>query len=413
MSRAAHVAVRRSVVVAIGAAALGGAVLAATPATPAMHRAPAYATGLTATVSSLLATMHVPGAVVMVRTPSGNYQRAFGTRVRGGTVPVRLTDDFRIGSNTKTMTGTVILQLVQDRQLRLTDPISRYVQGVPNGRHITITELLDMRSGLYYYSESLALNRSLDEHPGRVFSPAQLLRMAFAHWPYFAPDAPTTRTPTRCCWAWSSSGSPVIRSGRSSLPGSSGRSGSPGRYFRRRPTGGFRHRLRGYMYSTNVATITSAVLPPAEQAAANAGTLLPNDVTAENPSWGWTAGAGISNAPNLVRYVQALVGGGLLDPAMQRLRLASPRPIDPSQPDSPAYGLAIATFGPLYGHTGELPGYQTFMGYDPVHRVTVVVLCSLSAAPDGTPPANAIAKIIIGRIYGASGTAGSPTTATQ
>jgi D-alanyl-D-alanine carboxypeptidase len=167
------------------------------------------------------------------------------------------------------------------------------------------------------------------------------------------------------------------------------------------------------MYGTNVETISSAVLPPAQQAAADAGTLLPNDVTNDNPSWGWTAGAGISTAPDLVRYVQALVGGGLLDPALQRLRLASVRPVDPTQPDGPEYGLGIAKFGPLYGHTGELPGYQSFMGYDPVHKVTVVVLTSLSAAPDGTPPANAISKLIIGRIYGAPSTAGSATTGTQ
>jgi D-alanyl-D-alanine carboxypeptidase len=67
----------------------------------------------------------------------------------------------------------------------------------------------------------------------------------------------------------------------------------------------------------------------------------------------------------------------------------------------------------LYGHTGELPRYRSFMGYDPVHKVTLVVVASLSAAPDGTPPANAISKLILGRIYGPSGGTGSPTTATQ
>ena len=409
---------RLPVVVALllGATVAGGRWAASAPASVAgAHRTPAYEVGLTSSIASMLTTMHVPGAVVMVRTPSGNYSRAFGTRTVGGTKPIRLGDTFRIGSNTKTMTGTVILQLVQEHRLALTDPISKYVGGVPNGRHITITELLDMRSGLYNYSESLGLNQALDANPARAFSPGELLKIAFAHEPYFSPNQGyhysntntvllgltierLTRRPVASAFA-----------ARIFRPLGLTRTVFPARRSLALPAP-FAH---GYMYGTNVETISTSVLSPAQQAAANAGTLRPGDQTHGNPSWGWTAGAGISNGYDLVRYVRALVGGGLLDPAMQRLRLASVRPVDPRQPNGPEYGLGIAKFGPLYGHTGELPGYQTFMGYDPVRKITVVVLTSLSAAPDGTPPANVISKLIMGRIYGPTSVGGSPTTPTQ
>ena len=160
---------------------------------------------------------------------------------------------------------------------------------------------------------------------------------------------------------------------------------------------------RGYMYGTNVETISSQVLPEAQQAAARAGTLKPYDQTNVNPSWAWTAGAGISTAEDLARFVPALVDGGLLAAPLQRQRLDSIRPRDPSDPASPGYGYALAQFGPMYGHTGELPGYNSFMGHDPVRQNTVVTWTNLNAAPDGRAPAIELARTIIGELAGAGG----------
>jgi hypothetical protein len=39
------------------------------------------------------------------------------------------------------------------------------------------------------------------------------------------------------------------------------------------------------------------------------------------------------------------------------------------------------------------------MGYDPVRKIAVVVWTTLPAAPDGTAPASAMAKTIIGELY--------------
>ena len=72
---------------------------------------------------------------------------------------------FRIGSVTKTFTGTVILQAAQRGALALDDPVSRFRPGVPNGQQITIAQLLSMRSGLYDYAQARALNRTMDRQP--------------------------------------------------------------------------------------------------------------------------------------------------------------------------------------------------------------------------------------------------------
>jgi D-alanyl-D-alanine carboxypeptidase len=156
----------------------------------------------------------------------------------------------------------------------------------------------------------------------------------------------------------------------------------------------------GYMYGTNVSTLKTERLPRAQLRRAREGTLKPHDVTNSNPSWAGAAGAVISTARDMTVWGRALTDGSLLDRKWQRLRLDSPRPADPKQNGSAGYGLAIAKFGPLYGHTGELPGFQTFLGSDPRRRLTLIIWSNLNASPEGDAPATEIAKAMIGLLYG-------------
>jgi Beta-lactamase len=87
---------------------------------------------------------------------------------------------------------------------------------------------------------------------------------------------------------------------------------------------------------------------------------------------------------------------------MQAKRIASLQSTDLAQPDAPQYGLAIAKFGALYGHTGEVPGFNTFAGTDPQHKVTIVVWVNLHPTADGRAAATLIAKGLIDEMYGSS-----------
>ena len=138
-------------------------------------------------VTAMAREMLVPGAAALVRSPAGEISTTYGTATVGDRVPVSLADHVRIGSITKTWTGTVILQQAHEGKLSLGDPVSKFRPDVPDGDHITIAELLNMRSGLYNYSETRELNEIGDSNPQKVWNPDELLALAYSHPPYFPP----------------------------------------------------------------------------------------------------------------------------------------------------------------------------------------------------------------------------------
>jgi D-alanyl-D-alanine carboxypeptidase len=138
-------------------------------------------------VEAIAKELLLPGAMVLLRTPQGEFAFGYGATELGGTTPPRADTHFRAASNTKTMTAAVIVLLVQEGKLRFDDPVSKYVEGVPNGDNITIGELLKMRSGLYNYTSAPELAESLDHDPARVWTPQELLAIAFKRPPLFTP----------------------------------------------------------------------------------------------------------------------------------------------------------------------------------------------------------------------------------
>jgi D-alanyl-D-alanine carboxypeptidase len=129
----------------------------------------------------------IPGAMVLLRTPQGDFTAASGTTQRNTKNPPCADTYFRIASNTKTMTAAVIMQLAHESKLGLNDSVSKYVPGVPNGDNITIAQLLEMRSGLYNYTNDPIISATIDTDPAKVWTPAELLAIAFAHPANFPP----------------------------------------------------------------------------------------------------------------------------------------------------------------------------------------------------------------------------------
>lgn len=362
---------------------------------------PVNVPALEATLAGLAAEMNVPGAVMLLRTPEGEFTVTYGQRGLDDPTPVTVNDHIRIGSNTKTWTGSAILQMVQEGKIALDDPVSQYRRDVPNGEDITIEELLNMRSGLFNYSTTFVLNDTLDKEPQRVWQPDELLAIAYPLPPYFAPGQ---------SYHYSNTNTVLLGLIAEQIDGKPLETIFKDRFFR--PLGLDDTLLppkdsnaipephpRGYMYTNNVITLATNAIPPDLVFAANNGTLKPNDQTDVNPSWGWAAGAGVSTAPDLADWVEAMTTGKILNPELQKIRMESLRPQSADNPQGALYGLGIAQFGPMYGHTGELPGFNTFMGSDPVNKVTLIVWTNLAPAPDGRDPATTIARALLRQIY--------------
>ena len=341
----------------------------------------------------------IPGIVILVRSPKGDWSAVLGTAQLGTNKPWTLNDHFRVGSITKTMTGTVILQLAQEGKLALTDPVGKFIPGVPNGDKITIANLAEMRSGLFNYTADPKFNLMLDQEPKKAWKPAEMLRIAFSHPVNAAPDTE---------FEYSNTNTVLLGLIIEKLTGMSASDAFAKRIFE--PLGLKQTSLprqsewalpnphpQGYQFLTNAAVVGSYAVPKDKLAAALDGSLKPLNYTDSSPSWGWTAGNAISTAGDLATYAKALVGGGLLDPKMQKIRLDSVRPMNASV----GYGLAIAQFGPMYGHNGELPGFSSFMAYDPKTQTTLVIGANLTADPtNGENAATELAKKALGVLYG-------------
>lgn len=361
---------------------------------------------LQATVDSAAREMMIPGVVVEVRTPQGRFTATSGTTRRGADVPPEGDTRFRIASITKTMTSAVIVQLAQEGRLRFGDPISTYVPGVPNGGNITIDQLLRMRSGLYGYTNDPGFAATLDAHPDKVWTPQEVLDIAFRHPPEFPPgtayDYSNTNYALLGLVAEKVGGKPLGQAFRERLftPLALRATSLPAATDTSIPEP-FSH---GYMYGGSGYALVDKPYPPDVQAAAEAGTLQPHDYTNQNSSYATAAGGAISTADDLATWIRALVGGRVFDPEFQRRWLDSPQATDPAQPSAPQYGWGIErqTFAPdatMYFHFGELPGFNSFSGYDPGNEVTVVIWSNLTVAPDSRPTANVLLVKVLEQIY--------------
>ena len=63
------------------------------------------------TVEATAKELMLPGTMVLLRTPQGEFVFGHGATELGGTTPPRADTHFRIASNTKTMTAAVIVLL--------------------------------------------------------------------------------------------------------------------------------------------------------------------------------------------------------------------------------------------------------------------------------------------------------------
>jgi CubicO group peptidase (beta-lactamase class C family) len=98
------------------------------PAVPASS-ADARFDQVAAAVEARMRELGVPGAALGILADGQIRTRAFGVTNADHPLPVTADTLFQIGSISKTFTGTAIMRLVDQRKLRLDDPVRKYIPG--------------------------------------------------------------------------------------------------------------------------------------------------------------------------------------------------------------------------------------------------------------------------------------------
>ncbi|MEU0673611.1 serine hydrolase domain-containing protein [Streptomyces sp. NPDC006172] len=332
-------------------------------------------------VQRVLKETGAPGVSVGIWTPDrGEYVKSFG--VADKDTGQKMTPDLymRIGSETKTFTVTALLQLVDQGRIGLDDTIGKYIAGVPNGDEITLRQLAGMRSGLFNYSEDPDFFKALTSDPRRPFTPQQLLDYSFKHPVLFPPGEKFYYCNTNLILL----GLVVEKiSGRSLA-----------QYIQDRvldPVG-----LKHSLFPTG----NEFPSPHAQGYTNQTATGKVENSTDWNPSWGWAAGAMISDLDDLRVWARTVAtgelpdGGRLISPALQKQRLTTP----PTTIPGAGYGLGIFDVQGWIGHNGSLPGYESLTIYLPSARTTLVVVLNTDIGQDNQEPStlfgDAITKII-------------------
>ena len=351
----------------------------------AFGRSSPRAAALTSAINRVMRQASIPGAIVGVwQRGADAYVKAFGVRNKTPRRPMSTDLYMRIGSETKTFTVTALLQLVDQGKVRLDDPISKYVAGVPDGNAITLRELAEMRSGLFDYLSNPAFLPALGSHPRRGWTPQQLLAYSFSKPLVFAPGTSYQYANTNFVLlglvVQKVSHQPVavyikqhilkpLRLTHTSLP-TGAAFPSP--------------HAQGYTYVS-----PECVLAGRCRRIVNA--------TSWNLSWGWAAGAMVSTLGDLRRWARAVATGKLLSPATQKQRLR----FIATGTEGYGYGLGLMNINGWIGHSGLIPGYQSLTSYLPSQQATIVVLINTGFIGSPHEPVlllgQAITKIITPR----------------
>ena len=301
-----------------------------------------------------LMELGIPGAQVNVngRTAAAGVADIATER------PMRPTLAFRAGSVTKSFTATVVLQLIAEGRLRLSDTVERRLPGVlPYGDAVTVRALLQHTSGVpdYWEAGPDPLNISFVNDAAvraQTYTPYQLLERISDQPPDFAAGSrveysntnyvllgliveaatkkPLDREVTRRILRPLHLHDTKFPTMRTALP---------------RPF------TRGYSYLFDADNL------PAE------GPLV--DVTEYNPSGLWAMGNVVSTLDDLRTFYGALLGGRLL-PAHLTALMKQTRPNQTAEwPEGIGMGLGLWSWDlpcgkRIYGHEGEVPGSNTW-----------------------------------------------------
>jgi D-alanyl-D-alanine carboxypeptidase len=351
---------------AVSAVCAGGAT-AATPSSKgtATHGLPASIEAkVRQTVRQFQKRTQAPGVLVGIWSPKGTFVSATGLADLATGARLRPDMQFKIASQTKAFTGNLVLQLVGEGKVSLDDPISKWVEGVPNGDQITIRQLLSMRSGL---DTGFLLT------PGAVAKLAtgcteQEVLTAGASLPPIAPPGAK--------WWYSNYGYDLL--GRV-VEVATGQDVSSA--IQQRIAGPLGLRRTSLPTSGNGLSVPfTHGYGPGDVASTRAPGIASDDMTPLHQSCLGASGGMVSTLADLRVWSRALATGALLKPAVWNEAKQGAFPYaftdDYNGPGLWRQGLGFVMSGDFIGKEGSEPGYESITMYSLSRRTTIEVVAT-------------------------------------
>lgn len=264
--------------------------------------------------------------------------------------PIGVDDQFEAGSNTKTFTSVIVLQLVAQGRLSLDDPIEKHLPGVvPNGDGITVRQLLNHTSGIFSYTADKPFMELVEHGSPRVWTPIELVEVALQHEPDFEPGT-----------SWNYSNTNYILAGLIAEKVSGQSLATLIEQRITRPLG-----LRRTFLVADHLKYTGPGVAHGYYADFSGEKPVYDDVT-NWPIGGWAgaAGAVVSTPSELATFFSAVLGGRLV-PAkqMNEMRTFVTPPKEWQAMGVAGYGLGLMKYksscGTVFGHGGDTNGHHS------------------------------------------------------
>jgi len=332
-----------------------------TPTTPS--EAEIIESSIQAVLDSIIENTHVPGLVAGVWAPDEDIDFVYTAGVSNieSSAPMDADMIFRIASNTKSITITVLLQLVDEGLISLDDPLSDYLPDFPRANEVTIEMLTNMRSGIFNFTESVEFFNILFAQPTRTWTTEEFIAIAAEHPYYFDPGNG---------FHYSNSNTIIVGKIIEIITGFS-------------LEYNIRTRIFDPLELINTVYLVGGTQIPGYHSSAYYGgdyePELPDLSEYFDNSYAGAAGAAISNIYELKTFAKALVEGQFISPELQlkRLDCHEIRSIDGMK-----YGMGIFEYKGFYGHNGGTFGYTSLMIHSLEKNCTIIIWynCQLADA---------------------------------
>lgn len=258
---------------------------------------------------------------------------------------------FRIGSITKMFTAALVLKLVEEKKLKLTDTLDKFFPQIANSQKITIGQILSHRSGIH---DSIADPKLRSKPRTEAVTKDEMLSLIAKGSPDFEPDTQ---------YRYSNSGYNLL--------------------------GLIVEKVTGKTYEQVLSAriLEKIGLKDTYVAAGSIDTSRNEALTYSNFGEGWrsvdethpsnlfSAGAIVSTPYDLVKFIQALFDGKLIT----RESLAVMRTMrDGEGPGMATFEFVGKTF---YGHTGGADNYGAWLAYLPEEKLAFAYTTNAKVYP--------------------------------